>query len=113
MEEQANFIEPLVEKAENWGKTSFELLKLQALQKSIFMASSIILFAMVAFFLTLFFLIANIGIGLWLGELMSKTYFGFFALASFYAIFALIVYFFMRKSIKNSINNLIISHLFN
>ena len=49
----------------------------------------------------------NIGIGLWLGEILHKNYYGFFALAGIYLIIGLIFFAgrntWLRTPIANSI----------
>ena len=56
----------------------------------------------------LFALIMNIGVALFLGELLGKLYYGFFIVAAFYLLAALILHFFMYKWIKKPISDLII-----
>jgi len=90
MEDQENLIESLIEKGEQYGKTTIELLKLKTLDKSADVASTLISWAIVIVFAVLFFLIFNIGVALWIGELMGKSYYGFFVVAGFYAILAFV-----------------------
>jgi hypothetical protein len=55
----------------------------------------------------------NLGIGLWLGEILGKIYFGFFALAAFYLITGLIIKIFMYKWIKKVVRDNFIKQHFN
>ena len=111
MEDQENLIESLLEKGEQYGKTTIELLKLKTLDKSADVVSSMISWTIVIVFIVLFFLILNIGIALWLGELMGKSYYGFFAIAGLYAFLALIFGVFRQQFIKRPVNNSIISQI--
>jgi len=48
---------------------------------------------------------------LWLGELLGKSYYGFFIVAGFYALLALIFSIFRKQLIKNPVNNSIIEQV--
>lgn len=111
MEDQENLIEILIEKGEQYGKTTIELLKLKTLDKSADVASTLISWAIVIVFAVLFFLILNIGIALWLGELLGKSYYGFFAVAGFYALLALIFGLFKEQLVKRPVNNSIVTQV--
>lgn len=111
MEDQESLIESLIEKGEQYGKTTIELLKLKTLDKSADVASSLISWAIVIVFAVLFFLILNIGIALWIGELLGKSYYGFFSVAGFYAILAIIFTVFREQFLKSPVNNSIITQV--
>ncbi|MCW3103833.1 MAG: hypothetical protein JWO09_2273 [Bacteroidetes bacterium] len=111
MEDPIKFIEPLVERAEAYGRTSYELLKLKTVDRTASLTSSLASRGLAILFLSMFTVVANIGIALWLGELLGKTYLGFFCVSAFYGIVGGILYFFMHKRIKNYISNSIISQL--
>ncbi len=111
MEEQSDLINSLIEKGEQYGKTTLELLKLKTLDKSADVASSLVSWLIVVIFAVLFFLILNIGIALWIGELLGKSYYGFFVVAGFYGLLALIFGIFRKKLIKNPVNNSIIDQV--
>jgi uncharacterized membrane protein len=111
MEDQENLIESLLEKGEQYGKTTIELLKLKTLDKSADVASTLISWTIVIVFAVLFFLILNIGIAMWIGELLGKSYYGFFVVAGFYAILAIIFAVFREQFVKNPVNNSIISQV--
>jgi len=111
MDEQSGSIESLIEKGEQYGKTTLELLKLKTLDKSADVASNLVSWLIVLIFAVLFFLILNIGVALWLGELMGKSYYGFFVVSGFYALMALIFGIFRKQIVKNPINNSIIEQV--
>lgn len=106
-------LEPLFEKAENYAKTSFELYKLKTINKSANIISSFISRGIVIILLSIFIVTANIGAALWLGDLLGKSYYGFFCVAGFYGVIGAIVYFFMHNFIKKRVSNSIISQLLN
>lgn len=111
MDEQSGLIESLIEKGEQYGKTTLELLKLKTLDKSADVASNLVSWLIVLIFAVLFFLILNIGVALWLGELMGKPYLGFFVVSGFYGLLALIFGIFRKKLIKKPVNNSIIEQV--
>ena len=111
MEDQESLIETLIEKGEQYGKTTIELLKLKTLEKSADVASTLISWAIVIVFAVLFFLILNIGVALWIGELLGKSYYGFFAVAGFYALLALIFSIFREQLVKRPVNNSIVTQV--
>jgi hypothetical protein len=111
MEENAKMIESLIEKSIDYGKTSFELGKLKALDKTSDVASSFIPHSAVFILLASFILFLNIGVALWLSEILGKSYYGFFVVASFYAVLGIIIHFFMHKWLKNLFQNYFIKQV--
>jgi len=108
MEPDTNIIEELIEKTVEYGKSSLELAKLKTLDKtsdvvSSFLASSVVVVILIAFMLFL-----NLGLALWIGKILGELYFGFFAVAGFYCIAAILIYFFMLKWIKKCVGNIFI-----
>ncbi|TDW52524.1 hypothetical protein EV144_1011214 [Flavobacterium sp. 270] len=101
----------LYEKAEDYTKTSLELIKLKTIAAAAdalsTVTSRIAVGAVVAFF-TLFL---NIGISLWLGKLLGEYYYGFFAMALFYLIVAVVMHKTQHKLIKTPIGNMIVSSI--
>jgi len=111
MDRNPDLMESLIEKGEQYGKTTLELLKLKTLDKSSDVAANLVSWLIVFVFAILFFLILNIGVALWIGELLGKSYLGFFVVAGFYAILSLIFTVFRKPMVKNPINNSIIEQV--
>ena len=111
MEDQESLIGSLIEKGEQYGKTTIELFKLKTLDKSADVASTLISWTIVIVFSVLFFLILNIGVALWIGELLGKSYYGFFAIAGFYALLTLVFGIFREQLIKRPVNNSLITQV--
>jgi hypothetical protein len=103
MEDKATPIENLFERAEAYGKTSLNLLKLKAIDKTSELISTVISWLIVVVVVALFFIIFSIGIALWLGDILGKSYYGFFLVSGFYALLGIIFFFWVRKPIHNSI----------
>jgi hypothetical protein len=111
MESNAKLIESLLERVADYGKTSYELVKLKALDKSSDVVSSFIPKAVVLVFMASFLLFFNLGLAFWLGEILGNIYFGFFVVAAFYGIAALVIHFFMHKWLKKVVGNSIIKQV--
>jgi hypothetical protein len=113
MEDQASLINTLFEKAEHYTKTSAELYKLKVIDKSADVISTLTVRLAIIVFITLFFLIMNTGVALWLGEVLGKVYYGFFIVAGFYALVGILLYAFRNKWIKVPLRNSIITQVLN
>ncbi len=107
MEEKATMIESLFEKAESYAKTNLDLFKLHAIDKSADVVSTIVSKLAVIIVVLLIILLLSIGLSLWIGELVGKTNYGFFIVAGFYVIIALILGY-KRRLIKSPVNDSII-----
>ena len=108
MEDNSKSIESLIEGITDFSKTSYELARLKAIDKSSDVASSMIPHSIVFVLFASFMLFANFGLAFWLGEILGNTYYGFFVVAGFYVITGLVLHFFFHKRIKNLIWNSII-----
>lgn len=113
METNAKIIEELLEKVTEYGKTSFELVKLKALDKTSDVVSSIVPHSFVIIIFSAFLLFTSLGASIWLGEILGKAYFGFFVVAAFYGIVGLILHFFLHTCLKKKISNSIIKQILN
>lgn len=108
METSTSSIESLFEKTESYGKTTFELAKLQTLETTVQVAASLISNLGVIIMFSLFVLVLTIAIAMLLGELLGKSYYGFFVVAAFYLLAAAILHFFLHRWIKKPVADLII-----
>lgn len=106
-------LESLLEKAENYAKTSVELYKLNEINKSADIISTSLSRGIAIIFFSLFIITANIGVAFLLGEVLGKIYYGFFCVAGFYGFIGIFVYFFLHNYLKRRVNNSIISQLQN
>ena len=113
METTPNSIEVLLEKAEQYGKTSLELFKLKAVEKTSDTISKLFVNSTVAAVILLFAIAVNIGIAMWIGDLLGKSYYGFFCVAGFYFIVGCVLLFVMKNAIKTKVGNSIIIKMLN
>jgi uncharacterized protein YqhQ len=107
MQNNVTQLESLLAHAEQYNKTSLELLKLKSVDKTADVASSILSSLLMGTVLTVFALILTLAISFWLGDLLGKTYYGFFLVALVYGIIGLVV-FLRYPFIKVRLNNFII-----
>src|SRR5512133_3008167 len=111
MEDNVNLLELLLERATDYGKTSFELVKLKALDKATDIVSSLIPLSVFILLISAFLLFLNLGIALWLGEVLGKIFYGFFIVAAFYIFTGLIFRFLLNKWIKQLIGNYFVKRM--
>ena len=112
METKTIACDSVLVKIENYGKTSMELLKLKSFHKISTVASKIVSKLIIGGIAVLAFLCLTIGLGFWLGELLGKVYFGFFAVAGAY-LFICLILFAVQRQVKNCIKDSIIIQLLN
>jgi hypothetical protein len=105
MEDYEKMIESLLEKAAEYGKTSFELAKLKALDKTSDVVSSLVPQSIVLVLIAIGLLFLNFGLAVWLGDILGKLYFGFFVVAAFYGVSGIIIRFFMHDWLKKMVRN--------
>jgi hypothetical protein len=111
MEDNKKLIESLLERTAEYGKASFELVKLKALDKTSDAVSSLIPHFVVLVLVTVFMLFLNLGLAFWLGEILGRTFYGFIIVAAFYGIAAIVIHFFMHERLKRIIGDYFIKHV--
>jgi phosphoglycerol transferase MdoB-like AlkP superfamily enzyme len=107
--ENPTTIETLLEKAEQYTRTSIELAKLQAIDKGADIVSSAVAGVAITVVVGTFLMLLNIGIAFWIGEMLGAIYYGFFAVGAFYLLVALMLYLFRNQWIKLPISDRIIT----
>ena len=112
MEAKILLIEPLLERAEEYGKTSFELLKFKTVYKTADVASTLISRVWLSIIVSLFVLTLNVGVALWIGDALGKNYYGFLIVALFYGFTGIVLYF-MLPIMKERLHNSIVKHILN
>jgi hypothetical protein len=111
MEDNTKLIELLLERATDYGKTSFELIRLKTIDKTADVVSSLIPQSVVLILMASFLFFLNMGIALWLGDMLGKEFYGFFVVAAFYIIAGILIHFFLHKRIKRIIGNYFIKNV--
>lgn len=111
MEDNAKLIESLLDKAVEYGKTSFELVKLKAVDKASDAVSSFVPYTITIIFIASFMLFLNLGLALWFGEILGQMYYGFLLVAAFYGVAGIFIHLFMYKWLKRRICNSFIKQM--
>ncbi len=110
MERSLN-IDGLFEKTSDYLENRVELLKLQAVDSSSELVSSISSKLILGVIMIFFIVLLNVGLSIWIGDALGKLYYGFFIMAGFYLVVGLIFYAFRDKWLKEPISNFIVRHL--
>lgn len=111
METVANHIEAVYEKAKSYTETSIELYKLNAIDSTVDLASSLAIRVAIILIVSMFALFVNIAISLFIGSQLGHYSLGFLIVSGFYLFMAFLIYFFREQFIKTPIANMIISKL--
>jgi len=111
MEENAKLIESILESTTEYGKTTFELVKLKALDKTTDVVSSLFPVSIVFILIVIFIFFLNFGLALWLGDILGKIFYGFFVVAAFYGILGIVLHLFMHKWLKKVAGNFFIKQV--
>ncbi|MFV0291558.1 MAG: phage holin family protein [Mangrovibacterium sp.] len=109
MENQGEFIDELVDKGKDFGKTSFEIVKLKTLDKMSDILSNVLSWIPIVLVVFLCFITLNFGIAYLIGQLTDYgDAIGFLIVAAFYLLVALILFAIRKKFVKNPIMDSII-----
>jgi len=111
MEEKATLIESFVEGAEEYTKSSIDLLKLKAIDKSSDIISSVLTTLLISIAILCIPVMVNIGAALWIGKLFDNTFYGFFIVAAFYTVVAIFLFIFRKQLLKTPLRNIIIKFI--
>jgi hypothetical protein len=112
MEDNENMIELLLERATEYSKTSYELAKLKTLDKTSDFVSTLIPYAIVFVLIVSFLLFLSLGLAFWVGEILGKVCYGFFAIAAFYVIIGIAIRFLWFNWLKRNIDKYFIKKVF-
>jgi ABC-type multidrug transport system fused ATPase/permease subunit len=111
MKSTTTTLESLFEKTEEYGKTTVELMKLNAVETLTDVVSSFV--AQLSILVVIIFLafLLNIGVALWIGAILGAAYYGFFVVAALYAFLAVLLYYFGSSWVKTPLSNSLITHI--
>tara|TARA_R110000868_G_scaffold37619_4_gene132845 strand:- start:1572 stop:1949 length:378 start_codon:yes stop_codon:yes gene_type:complete len=111
METTAKHIELFYDKVKEYTETSIALYKLNAIDRTADIVSSLVSRIILVLVFSLFTLFVNIAISLLIGNLIGSYYLGFLIVSGFYLIITILIYVFSNKFIKMPITNLVIEKL--
>ena len=111
MENHASTVEKLIKEVENYGKTTLELYKCNAVATAADVFSSLASKLILTLIIVLFLFMINIGAALWIGEILNQPYYGFFIVAVFYLVLGSLLYLLRNPWLKTPINNSVIKSI--
>lgn len=113
MENPAKNVKTLIESAEHYAITTFELSKLRAIKASIKITTHLITRISTTLVILMAVFMVNLALAFMIGDLLGKVYLGFFAIGGVYLIAGLVFHNFLYGWIEKSWSKFIISQLFN
>lgn len=113
MSEQNVELNTLIKNVEDLSKTSIDLAKLKAIDKTSNLFSGILSVVFILGVFMLFFLFANIALALYINSFYNNFYVGFLYLSSFYFLLCMLFIIFRKQIIKTPIANYFVKKLLN
>lgn len=111
MEENATLFGVLLEKIENFSKTTIDLIKLKAIDQIAKILSNALFVIFIGLLALIFLFFLSLAFAFWINELLGKAYAGFFIVAGFYFLMMLLLIIFKEQLIKTPLVNSIITKL--
>jgi len=111
MAETTTPIATLLERAEDYGKSTLEFFTLTAIDKSADVVSSLVSRLAIFFTVALSLFCLSIGLALWLGKLLGGSYYGFFIVGGFYSLLAVLLHIFRHQWLKYPVSDSIIKQM--
>jgi energy-coupling factor transporter transmembrane protein EcfT len=111
MENQSTPVESLIDRVKSYVETRIDLLRLKAIDKSSSFLSLLIAMLIVILVAFISIMLLSVGIALLLGDLLGKSYYGFFIVAGLYLITGLFLFSSHEKLLKSPIANSMIKKL--
>ena len=111
MQNQTNAIEDLFSKTTDYLEARVELLELKAIGKTSVITSSFVSGLVIGIVISLVLIFLHLGIAIWLGTILGKLYYGFFIVAGFYTLVAILVYLLRKQLLQTPVKNAVIKNL--
>ncbi|MFD1629613.1 phage holin family protein [Pseudopedobacter beijingensis] len=105
-------MQEIIDKLKEYVDTRLRLAKLVAIEKSSSAIAEIIAILIISVFLLLAFLFVSLALGFYISELLGNSYSGFFIVALFYFLVALVVFLIKGNVLERTIVNTIIKKTF-
>ena len=109
--EKKSDVEGLFSQAGDYLNTRLELLKLKTVDKASEFISSVVSKLALILFFVIFTLILSMAAAFWIGDILGKTFYGFFIIAGFYLVAGIVLYACRRKWLKAPIANVLIKKI--
>lgn len=112
MKESHGLFDELLVKAEQYAESSVELAKLKSAKHIANTTGVLSTHLLVWVAIILAFLMLSIGVSIWLGELIGQYYWGFFIVAGFYLLVALVIKLFKSSLVEKPVQDCVIRNIF-
>jgi hypothetical protein len=111
LEEEKTKIEDLVDHLKEYMSTSFEIVKLKAIEKGVTVASSTaaVMVSSVLFLFSLLFLSA--GLALYLGNALGNSFYGFLIVGGIYLLLGIVINAGKKSFVGTPVSNALIKQL--
>ena len=111
MDNIATNMEQLYQKAKDYTEVSIELFRLNAIDKTADLVSSLFAKFILAMVVAMFTLFINIALSLYIGKLLEETYLGFLIVSGIYLVLSIVILLYSDKLLKKPLTNLVIAKL--
>ena len=108
MEQKSSHIAEVIEKTEKYIKTTTDLLRMQAIQKTAESVSGVVTIVILAIVFLHFFIFLNLSLALWVSTWVNNYFQGFLLFGMFYGLIFVILYIKREKWLKIPIKEKII-----
>lgn len=112
MEDKVELVKELFTKAEDFAKTNIELYKLKAIDKGTDIFAAVAAWVTIGIIFLLLIIIGSVGLALWLGEVLGKPHYGFFAVAGIYLVVMLVMFFTRANLLEKFFNDYMVKMIF-
>ncbi|WP_339837167.1 hypothetical protein [uncultured Flavobacterium sp.] len=111
MDNIATNMEQLYQKAKEYTETSIELFRLNAIDKTADLVSSLFARLILIMVVAMFTLFINIALSFYIGKLLGEMYLGFLIVSGIYLVLSIALFLYSNKLIKLPLTNLVIAKL--
>jgi len=110
--EEKSTLENFAEHVKEYFNTSFEIVKLKVIDKSLAVVSQLISGIMLAIIFIIAFVFLSIGVAVWISSSMNNSFAGFLIVGGIYLVLALIINAGKEKLIITPVSNIFIKSIF-
>lgn len=104
IEERKELLEELFERIEAYVQLNVQLYKLRTIEFVAESTSTVVSKILIGLVAIMFFMFLNIGIAIWLGNLLGSPSHGYFLLSGFYLLVLVMLFIFRKNMFKKSIS---------
>ncbi len=110
--EEKSFVNRIYDQIETYARSTIELYRLRAIKSFAETFATVSMGVILGLIFSMILLFASIGLGFYLGAVFGGWHYGFFAVAGVYAIFAMIIFIYRVRCLKETITAYILKQIF-